>query len=213
MRTYPKIDTAFDRDEAFKVDTTRLRRPVVASIATWRVSEKVDGTNIRIHFARDEVDDVGPRIAGRTDNAQLHPGLLDHVRMIAEEVEPEVEAIGSEFSLPSLTLYGEGYGAKIQSGGAYRPDQGFILFDVLAGGRWLGFDQVLDTGKRLGIPVVPDFGEMAWDEAVNLAREGFESRCSVQPRPAEGLVLRTVEPLYDNRGERIIVKLKTKDFA
>jgi len=207
-KPYPKIDTAFERDEAFKVDPTKLRRPVVASIATWRVSEKVDGTNIRVCFARDEL----PWIAGRTDNAQLHPGLLDHVRRVADEIEPEVGAIRSEFCLPSLTLYGEGYGAKIQSGGAYRPDQGFILFDVLAGNRWLGFDQVVATGHRLGIPVVPDLGEMAWGEAVDLARGGFESRCSMQPRPAEGLVLRTLEPLYDNRDQRIIVKLKTKDF-
>lgn len=209
MRPYPKIETAFERDESFKVDPNKVRSPIVESINLWRASEKVDGTNVRIHFENGE----HPQIAGRTDNAQLHVGLLAHLNNLIKRIESEVNSIMKEYLLDNFTLYGEGYGAKIQTGGNYRSDQGFILFDALTGNKWLKFDQVQDTGNRLDIPVVPDFGVMSWDSAISLVHDGFMSRCAEKEYPAEGLVLRTVEPLYDNRGRRIIVKLKTKDFA
>jgi hypothetical protein len=212
MHTYPKIDTVFHRN-ADNTLTDMYRSDVVRSIRIWRASEKIDGTNVRIGFRRDPVTDVvSAEIGGRTDNAQLHVGLSAHLHALVDENLSTVRGIMEVHNLVTYTLYGEGYGAKIQSGGSYRSDQGFILFDVLAGTKWLPFDAVQVNGSALGIPVVPDLGEMPFDVAVSLVREGFESRCAETPRPAEGLVLRTLEPLTDNRGRRVIAKLKTKDF-
>ena len=71
--------------------------------SSWVGTEKIDGTNIRIY--------QNGQIAGRTDNAQIPTFLLP----ILEEARRKLR----ESDLPlSTVLYGEGYGQKIQSGGA-----------------------------------------------------------------------------------------------
>ena len=42
---YHKIDTLFERDENFVVDTGKLKQPVLGTISQWDVTEKIDGTN------------------------------------------------------------------------------------------------------------------------------------------------------------------------
>jgi hypothetical protein len=219
VKSYSKIDTAFVRDEDFRVDVHKLRRPVFATIAGWLATEKIDGTNIRICF-RDHGDDaIAHWVKGKTDEASIPPKLLEHCNDLAAVVAPGAEQIMEQFALTSLTLYGEGYGAKIQGGGRYRADQGFILFDVMAGdSAYLADSAVTETAERLGIPRVPllNGGEpMTLDEIVSLVQGGFASDAAETFDPefmAEGIVARTLEPLYDNRGERLILKLKAKDF-
>ena len=58
-------------------------------------------------------------------------------------------------------------------------------------------------------------GEYSLDKIVEYVKEGFDSVVAEEegtPRKAEGLVGRTIEPLFDKRGRRLIIKLKTKDF-
>lgn len=208
MNTYPKIDTLFKRDDSHQI-TNEYRRPVVATISQWVGTEKVDGTNIRIHSGEDGSIDIG----GRTDNAQLPVPLVAHLQELRPALELNFKGIKADHGLSTITLFGEGYGPKIQGGGNYRDDQGFILFDVQVDGRaWLNDLAVSETAARLNIPRVPVLGVLGLDEWIDMARDGFESRCSVRPRPAEGVVCRPIEPLYDQRGSRIIVKIKTKDF-
>ena len=45
---YPKIQTLYDRDEKFKVDPTQIRCPEFSLITRWLITEKIDGTNVRI---------------------------------------------------------------------------------------------------------------------------------------------------------------------
>jgi len=65
---------------------------------------------------------------------------------------------------------------------------------------------------KLGLDVVPFIGEMSLEEATEMVRAGFPSRLNGGQVQAEGLVGRTAEPLFDKKGSRLIVKLKTKDF-
>ena len=55
-----------------------------------------------------------------------------------------------------VTLYGEGFGAKIQKGGGnYIPNgQSFILFDVVIDGWLLQRKNVQDIATKLGIDTV-----------------------------------------------------------
>jgi hypothetical protein len=69
------------------------------------------------------------------------------------------------------------------------------------------------VAQKLGLDVVPDFGEMTLEDATEMVRKGFKSRCSINAsKDAEGLVGRPLETLFDKKGARLIVKLKTKDF-
>jgi hypothetical protein len=60
--------------------------------------------------------------------------------------------------------------------------------------------------------VVPYLGEMTLEEATEKVLAGFQSLLNGGKMKAEGMVGRTAEPLFDKKGARLIVKLKTKDF-
>lgn len=204
---YHKIDTLFERDEKFIVDPARLKKSVLATIREWDVTEKIDGTNVRVMLS--ETGDV--TFGGRSDNAQMPADLM--MKLIAMFPQQKMtDALWIGGTQTSAILYGEGYGAGIQKGGTYRPDKSFILFDVLVGGTWwLDREDVDDVARKLGIDTVPYLGRMTLDEIVALVRTPFPSK--IGTGMAEGIVARPIETLFDKRGERVIIKLKTKDFG
>ncbi len=54
-----------------------------------------------------------------------------------------------------MTLYGKGYGAKIQKGGTrYRGARSFVLFNVMVGPLWLIHDAVQGIAAQLHIDAV-----------------------------------------------------------
>lgn len=207
---YPKIETAFERDKKFVV-IPELRRPVLSAISKWIVTEKVDGTNIRLTRDRG-----GWSIGGRTDNSQFSAKMYTFLEDITKKIDAKTGNILRDFGLLSITLYGEGYGPSIQKGGVYRDDLGFILFDVSVDDRtWLDDMQVSTTASRLGLERVPILGYWTFDEIVEKVKRGIPSEVAKnhgKEFQAEGIVARSIEPIYDRRGERVMLKLKTKDF-
>lgn len=215
MREYPKIETLFERQPNFIV-TDVLKRPIFGEISKWVVTEKVDGTNIRVKCTKGaNVVEIG----GRTANAQIPADLVKYLfdtfhadkiaNLFDEESDPET----------SITLFGEGYGAGIQKGAAYGPTKRFILFDALvevgpnSRGWWMDDAAVTKFAEKLGIPRVPILGTMSLPEIVTLVKNGFRSVVAEQPMIAEGVVARPTEPLFDRRGERMILKLKLRDYT
>lgn len=206
MSEYHKIETLYERDEAtFKVKPGVLKNRVYGIVNPWRWTEKVDGTNIRCIWR-----DGNLTFGGKTDNAQIHADLI---KWLYEHVS--ATKLAEIFPGAPAVIYGEGYGAGIQRGGGYSPEKRFIVFDVLVGDKWWVSDEnIRDIATKLGLDTVPDFGEMTLADATEFVRAGFKSRCAVDPNlDAEGLVGRPIEPLFDKKGHRLIVKLKTKDFA
>lgn len=206
MTEYHKIETLYERDEAtFKVKQGVLKNRTYSLIKSWQWTEKIDGTNIRAIW------DVGTgklTFGGKTDNAQIHADL---VRYLYENIP--VENMRAVFPETSAVIYGEGYGAGIQKGGLYSDSKKFIVFDVLVGGKWwLNWESVCDVAAKLHLETVPLIGEMTLEEATEMVRVGFPSRLNGGKMQSEGLVGRTAETLFDKKGARLIVKLKTKDF-
>ena len=239
MLTYPKIDTVYERNADHRVPKYKLerhlRRAEFSLPARWLVTEKIDGTNIRIPFStRLDVSPnsgyVGAR--GRTDAAQIPPFLLTFLQ--------------ETFTLPKLVscfdpdttgiLFGEGYGARIQKGGGnYRSDVSFRLFDVLIfsqedqsvardpadDGRawWLNWRDVEDVARKLSIETVPVVARMATlAQAIQVVEEGLGSVVAQEENDrmdinAEGVVARTDPLLFDRHGQRVMWKLKERDFA
>lgn len=120
-----------------------------------------------------------------------------------------------------VTLYGEGYGGKIQKGRRYRPDQSFILFDVFVEpdephpvGIWLSREQVEGIGTGLGIPVVPIIGEGWLQDGLDLCRDTCPASVIAEDKtlPIEGIVARPRHELRNRFGERVITKIKLRDF-
>lgn len=122
--------------------------------------------------------------------------------------------VNPEHEPASVTIFGEGYGVKIQKGGNYISNGvGFILFDVRIGNWWLKREALEEVAKQLEIPIVPLIGYMTIPEAIEFVRNGFKSTIAEnKDYEAEGLVLKTPDGLLGRNGERLITKIKTKDF-
>lgn len=205
---YPKIDTLFERDkETFIVDPTRIKSPVIATIREWDVTEKIDGTNIRVMLSESGEASFG----GRSNAAQI-PGDLVKYLMRTFQGDLLKSVLWRDETPVEVVLYGEGYGPGIQKGGGlYRPDKAFILFDVLVGSKWwLEREAVEDIAQRLGIDATPYLGRWDIDRIVDHTKKPFASKLGTAI--AEGVVARPIETLFDRRGERLIIKLKTRDF-
>ncbi len=210
MTEYHKIDTLFERNPlTFVVNPDVLKASVLGTIREWDVTEKIDGTNIRVMLSAE--GDVS--FGGRSDKAQMPADLVQYlVRTFSPDALKAALWPNPEEPV-SAVLYGEGYGPGIQKGGGlYRSDKAFILFDVLIGGQWwLDRGAVEDIARKLGIDAVPYLGRWQLSDIVQAVRLPFPSK--IGQAMAEGIVARPIETLFDKRMKRIIIKLKTKDFV
>ena len=208
MSEYHKIETLYERDDK----THRLKPELILKnrvygiVNPWIWTEKIDGTNIRAIWKDGKLT-----FGGKTDNAQIHADL---VKWLYEHITPESIRAAFPEDVTDVVIYGEGYGAGIQkAGGVYSPVKQFIVFDVNVGGWWLSDENMRDVAEKLNLSAVPLIGTLTLAEATEMVRKGFKSRASIAIHDAEGLVGRPVEALFDKKGSRLIVKLKTKDFA
>jgi hypothetical protein len=206
MREYPKIYGPFKRHtegpDKNKLIDGEWTSPTFEYLqdTTWLFTEKVDGTNIRVHWDGHKVT-----FGGRTDRAQIPAKLIEVlVGMFPEELFEQT------FGEQTATLYGEGYGSGIQKGGVYRADMSFVLFDVLVGDWWLLRDGVEDVAAKVGVDVVPIVLEGTLHDAITRVRGGLDSAWGAFT--AEGLVGVPKAGLLDRSGKRITVKVKARDF-
>lgn len=215
---YPKIETLFNRGEDHKV-TAGYRMPEFGLVSKWLVTEKIDGTNVRVFVDTRGIESIPVTgFRGRTDAAQMPPFLADELRRLFPD-----DRVGAAFDEGTqAVLFGEGYGARIQKGGGnYRDGISFRLFDVAVTGTdgfiwWLNWSDVEDVARKLGIKTVPSFSVTQLEHIVKLVKNGLDSAVAYAERghvtPAEGVVCRTEPLLFTRRGHRLTWKLKTKDF-
>lgn len=210
MNTYTKIETPYARDVegqkkliegAFRNETVKFLKD-----AEWICTEKIDGTNIGIVWD-------GHRVSyqGRTERAQIPAHLTNKlIEMFGGDVNEEL--FEQKFGENPVILFGEGYGAKIQNGGNYRSDVSFILFDVYLPTQdlWLKRDAIEDIGKAFNVDVVPIVMRGTIDEAVQFVKT--KPKSTIGTADMEGLVCKPAVDMLDRMKNRIIVKIKVKDF-
>ncbi len=112
----------------------------------------------------------------------------------------------------NVCFYGEGYGNKIQeSGYLYGLEQKFILFDININGYWLERSNIEDIAKKLNLDIVPIIGYGTLYDALSMVSvNGVPS--TFGDFNSEGLIAKPTVRLLNNKGERIITKIKTRDF-
>lgn len=206
---YHKINSIFKRDPATNKfifgDYTVPEHEFLKNLP-WEFVEKVDGTNIRLIYDGDKLT-----IGGRTDNTNLNSNLVK--KMYAKyNLATLKELFPDAHTVNPLYLCGEGYGAGIQKGGHYIPnDVDFILFDVWFGDLWLNRKDVIDIGAKLDTKVVETYQVCSLDHYLKTyADKPVPS--FLYNGPAEGVVGKPLVELRTRRGDRVITKIKTVDF-
>jgi hypothetical protein len=208
MKQYEKIETVFCRDMngTKRLILNNYRNPTIAYLKDnmWLFTEKVDGTNICVHWDGHKVE-----FGGRTDKAQIPGPLLNKLNEMFVTTEAE-ELFEQTWGDKDVILFGEGYGPKIQNGGDYRSDVSFILFDVLVGDNYQEREWVEKTAQMFNIDVVPIVLTGTIQDGIDYVMK--HPRSTMGTAIMEGVVGRPMIELRDRRGERVIVKIKWEDF-
>jgi len=232
VSAYPKTENLFERDpDTKKLVPGALRNSEYGQIQHWWVTEKIDGTNIRIDY--DLLTDT-LEVKGRTDAASLPKDFISEAFPLG--VTPELcrdvllELLGEKAVDEgwAFTAYGEGYGPGIQkNGGRYAEKKSLALFDVVtyrivpgltideqpvrSRGYWRPWSDVKKVAAGLRLHTVPVLGQMHRSVIEGKVKEGFLSALGDNP-PAEGVIARTDPYLFTWDGKRAMFKLKTKDL-
>ena len=213
MIRYHKIKNIFKREErgnnrlltgCFTDETVEFLKDT-----KWLWSEKVDGTNISVHW-----DGYNVNLYGRTEKSEIPKPLMDRLShlFLSEETEQILEQL---FGEKEAILFGEGYGGNIQKVGKdYNDDFDFILFDVFLpkGNLFLERENVVEIATKLGIDAVPIVGTGTLAEAVSYVTSKPSSQIGKKQAIMEGIVCRPEKELFNRLGERVIVKIKERDF-
>lgn len=207
MEAYQKIQTMFmrDMDSKGRILEGQWTLPEFEYLSKniWIFTEKIDGSNIRVTYRAGKI-----AFAGKNDHSQIHSPLLESY--LSEKFLPLLDKFQEIFT-GDVCLYGEGYGSGIQKGGGnYRKDQSFVLFDIKVGDWWLRRSDLENIAEKLAIDTVPIIGMGTLYDALAKAKLGFES--SWGRFEAEGLVAKPKIELRSRNGERIITKIKCRDF-
>jgi hypothetical protein len=215
MEKYSKIQTVFYRDPETNHKTLLEGEWSVPEFELlkdidWMWTEKIDGTNIRVIWDGDKVT-----FKGRTDKAAIPKMLLTTLEeLFYPELMKKVFELSPERD--PICLYGEGYGDRIQKCGKQYidGDTDFILFDCKIGDYWLERDMLEGIAHAFDIKAVPIVGMGTLWGAIKKTREGFKSSISEDPDLiAEGLILKPKVGLFNRAHNRIIAKIKHRDFT
>lgn len=212
IEIYQKIETLYKRDMegTFKLIEGKFRNKIVEYLKDnkWYFTEKVDGMNVRVHW-----DGYKISFYGRSKSAVLPEHLKTKLTemFINNKTEEMFEQL---FGKQEVILFGEGYGHKIQCGDNYNSKEcNFILFDVFTDNKYLPLEQVNQIAHSLNICSVPIILTETIDNAVKFVKSKPKSYIAENKEyEMEGLVGRPMTDIYDNEGNRIMVKIKARDF-
>jgi hypothetical protein len=184
--------------------------PEFETITRWTITEKIDGTNIRIIW---DADTMELKIKGRNEDSMIPPHLLEYLQQTfyfknLKDIFPKGQTI----------LFGEGFGPKIQCGEYYSDTPKFALFDVYHDGWWFERDNVHDVAEELEIVEAPlitnDDCTAIWntDQIVNYVKSKPKTcLLTEQWYEIEGIVARPYPMLRTRNGAPIFFKLRCKD--
>lgn len=211
---YEKFSSPFRKDEGFK-NTKELSQYMPKG--KWIKTEKIDGTNIRIILTKPDEEGkreihIGSRklILNPDDKTskQYMDCLLDVNLHKLEEYFKDTDS--------TVVIYGEGYGAGVQKGGIYSNIKQFRVFDIRIGSAYQDFAYVekvcIDNQLNI-VPVIEEIEEINYMECVNALANFKETLITGgSGGKPEGIVYKHEPVLLNKYKERLIFKVKFKDF-
>jgi len=210
MKEYHKIETLFRfNQETKKFDDGVFYNQNVELLKDnqWIFTEKIDGTNFRIHWDGHKLS-----YGGRTDNANFSKREVEYIEtnLVNEDKTVIFEQL---FQEKDVMVYGELFGNGIQNGGLYTNGQGydFRVFDIEIDNIVLTYENALLLAtNQLGYKFVPYVFTGTIQQAIDIVKEAKTSTFSMAT--FEGLVGKPVGDFRDRLGKRIVVKIKRRDL-
>lgn len=168
---------------------------------------------LRECFALEKIHGTSAHIAWRDGRVQFHSGGEKHERFVALFDEAALGAAFTAIGHPLIVVYGEAYGGSQQAQKwRYGEPLRFVAFEVQVGESWLSVPNAHDVTTKLGLQFV-HYARVSTDLAALDAERDAPSeqarRNGIEGDKArEGVVLRPLEEMRDQRGNRIMAKHK-----
>lgn len=186
-----------------KGQSEAYRTPLLAYMAElpWVYTRKVDGENIRVKW-----DGEQALWNGKSNNFQCSAEFTDYMNnTFLEEIFEE------KFGRDKIvTLFGEKMGPKTQGNELGLEKDEVVLYDVNVNGTWLLGVDVIEIAKYFGLRTVYDFMPILL-KGGNL-RELIEMCVNGEFKDWEGIVAKPRIECKDYKGNRVIVKIKNRDY-
>lgn len=203
---YPKFYAPYKRNvETGFIDPEQPQRdlkPYMNDSTKWWVSEKMDGTNTRIIW-----DGYKVNVMGRTASSQLQGYQNELLRTL---IENDNYKFDETFGTQPVIIYGEAIGGKIQKN-PHGVEPQFQVFDVNIDGVWLEYQNVQEISENLGLTYNDHVLFDSWDKVIDIFKDMKKARNDYN-QYFEGIVAVPENMPLTRTGERVITKIKVKDF-
>ncbi len=212
VMTYQKIPTLYLTDKKTKLCTCEYSNNLFGYLSTleWVFTEKIDGTNLRIVW-----DGFNISFLGRTNDAIFEDDVLIYLNETYNNngfKKLLEEKVGTKLTI----LFGELFGQKIGCYGNYYDSNELRVrfFDVSIDEKYLNYTNSRNFIESIGEEYVP---EVFRGTLNNCKSEVLASHISSVSKNfsnliIEGLVGQPIFQLYNEKKERIIVKLRVEDL-
>lgn len=190
------------------------KEQAILECGTIYALEKIHGTSAHIHYEKTNPESTDPK----SHQLTFFSGGEKHDKFKALFDEKFLDFVLFSFGLDSITVYGEAYGGKCQGMKAtYGDELKFVVFDVRFNGKWLSVPEAENVAKLLKLEFV-DYVKIKADIVEIDAQRDRDSTQAIRNgvgagKRREGVVLRPLEELFDERGNRIIAKHKNAEFC
>lgn len=168
-------------------------------------------------YALEKIHGTSAHIKYKAGNLSFFSGGEKHENFVTLFNTAQLETALASLGLDEVIVYGEAYGGKQQGMRAtYGDDLKFVVFDVKFNGNWLTVPAAEQLTKFLKLEfvhytrikaVLPEIDAERDRESVQAIRNGAGTG-----KIREGIVLRPLEELVDERGNRLIAKHKRPEF-
>jgi len=222
VNQYHKIENPLVRDlETHRLIHGKWKTPTFCLLQDiyWEGTEKLDGTNTRVMYrCYTDCEDPASEMCwfgGKTDKAEMPKRQTEALDKLFPS-EPfrgqKFRDVFGENQIIEVCLYGEAYGPGIQKVGVlYGPEVRIAFYDIMVNGKFLSRANVVDVCNKMGLTAVPVVARGTLGHLIECVRRGIPSHFS-NCVDAEGLVARPAEELTDQYGNRVITKIKGRDF-
>ena len=167
--------------------------------------EKIHGTSAHLSYNKGEVKFFAG--GGNYDNFVALFNIEDLKKRFEEVI----------ISNETVVVYGESYGGKQQGMSAVYGKEGkFVAFEVKIGDAWLNVPKAEQIALGVGLEFVHYNRISTKMSAIDAERDALSvqaKRNGIGEHPREGIVLRPIEEVIKNNGNRIIAKHKTDAYS